>query len=61
MHHLKHTTATLLREEGTELHVISGVLGHAHLGTTADIYSEIRPATQRTALTAPDHALRREP
>ncbi|WP_425394867.1 tyrosine-type recombinase/integrase [Actinospica robiniae] len=31
IHNLRYTTATLLREEGTELHVISGALGHAHL------------------------------
>ncbi len=56
-HDLRHTTATLPGEAGTELHITSSVLGHAHLNTTADIYSEIRPATQRAALTALDHAL----
>lgn len=57
IHDLRHTTATLLAEAGTELHVTSAVLGHAHLNTTADIYSEIRPATQRSALVALEHAL----
>ncbi len=57
IHDLRHTTATLLGEAGTELHITSAVLGHAHLNTTADIYSEIRPATQRAALTALEHAL----
>lgn len=61
IHDLRHTTATLLGEAGTELHVISAVLGHAHLNTTADIYSEIRPATQRAALVALDHALGDQP
>lgn len=57
IHDLRHTTATLLGEADTELHITSSVLGHAHLNTTADIYSEIRPATQRAALVALDHAL----
>ncbi|MBR7837454.1 site-specific integrase [Actinospica durhamensis] len=61
LHDLRHTTATLLGEAGTELHITSSVLGHAHLGTTADIYSEIRPATQRAALTALEQALSEEP
>jgi integrase len=61
MHDLRHTTATLLGEAGNELHVISAVLGHAHLNTTADIYSEIRPATRRAALTALEQALGEQP
>jgi integrase len=61
LHDLRHTTATLLGEAGTELHITSSVLGHAHLNTTADIYSEIRPATQRAALTTLEQALSKEP
>ena len=61
IHDLRHTTATLLGEAGTEAHITSSVLGHAHLNTTADIYSEIRPATQRAALTALEHALGDQP
>ena len=57
IHDLRHTTATLLGEAGTELHITSRLLGHAHLHTTADIYSEIRPAAQRAALVALEHAL----
>jgi integrase len=46
LHDLRHTTATLLGEAGTELHITSSVLGHAHLGTTADIYSNSRELHQ---------------
>ncbi|MYV62571.1 tyrosine-type recombinase/integrase, partial [Streptomyces sp. SID4931] len=33
-HDLRHSTATLLPEQGTELVVIKELLGHAHIGVT---------------------------
>jgi integrase len=37
-HDLRHAHATLLIEGGVELAVVSRALGHADLGTTADVY-----------------------
>ncbi|MCX0247859.1 tyrosine-type recombinase/integrase [Streptomyces drozdowiczii] len=49
-HDLRHTTATLLLEEGVELVVIKELLGHAHIGVTATIYAHVRLGLQRQAL-----------
>jgi integrase len=43
-HDLRHACATLLLEQGEELAVISKVLGHSKLATTADIYGHLTPA-----------------
>lgn len=49
-HDLRHACATLLLEEGEELGVISKMLGHANLATTADVYAHLTPAmSQRVA------------
>ena len=42
-HALRHAFATLMIEEGVDLAVISKVLGHADLGTTADLYGHLIP------------------
>jgi integrase len=43
-HDLRHACATLLLEHGEELAVVSRILGHAELSTTADIYAHLTPA-----------------
>jgi integrase len=40
-HDLRHACATLLLEQGEELAVVSRVLGHADLSTTADVYAHL--------------------
>jgi integrase len=42
-HDLRHAYATLMREDGEELAVLSRSLGHANLSTTADVYSHLTP------------------
>ncbi len=57
-HDLRHSTATLLLEQGVELVVTKELLGHAHIGVTATVYAHVRPRLQRQAidtLGAPDN------
>ncbi|GFE19549.1 hypothetical protein Sliba_00020 [Streptomyces nigrescens] len=49
-HDLRHSTATLLLEQGVELVVIKELLGHAHIGVTATVYAHVRLRLQREAI-----------
>lgn len=49
-HDLRHSTATLLPEQGVELVVIKELLGHAHIGVTATVYAHVRLRLQRDAI-----------
>ncbi|MFJ2110963.1 tyrosine-type recombinase/integrase, partial [Streptomyces sp. NPDC087850] len=49
-HDLRHSTATLLLEQGIELVVIKELLGHAHIGVTATVYAHVRLRLQRDAI-----------
>lgn len=57
-HDLRHSTATLLLEQGVELVVIKELLGHAHIGVTATVYTHVRLRLQRDAIDRLGHALR---
>ncbi|MFC9634341.1 tyrosine-type recombinase/integrase [Streptomyces mirabilis] len=56
-HDLRHSTATLLLEQGVELVVIKELLGHAHIGVTATVYAHVRLRLQRQAIDLLSHAL----
>ncbi|WP_371632506.1 site-specific integrase [Streptomyces sp. NBC_01259] len=56
-HDLRHSTATLLLEQGVELVVIKELLGHAHIGVTAGVYAHVRLRLQRQAIDALSGAL----
>jgi integrase len=43
-HDLRHAFATLMVESGEDLGVVSRILGHANLSTTADVYAHLTPA-----------------
>ena len=43
-HDLRHAFATLMIESGEDLGVVSRILGHADLSTTADVYAHLTPA-----------------
>jgi integrase len=43
-HDLRHRCATLRLEAGEELVVVSRILGHSTLSTTADVYAHVTPA-----------------
>ncbi|OEJ96310.1 tyrosine-type recombinase/integrase [Streptomyces thermolilacinus] len=49
-HDLRHSTATLLLEQGVDLVVIKELLGHAHIGVTAGVYAHVRLRLQRQAI-----------
>ncbi|WP_406094720.1 tyrosine-type recombinase/integrase [Kitasatospora purpeofusca] len=57
-HDLRHSTATLLLEQGVELVVIKEILGHAHIGVTATVYAHVRLRLQRDAIDLLGHVLR---
>ncbi|MEU6550178.1 site-specific integrase [Streptomyces sp. NPDC046915] len=56
-HDLRHSTATLLLEQGVELVVIKELLGHAHIGVTATVYAHVRLRLQRQAIDLLGHSL----
>jgi integrase len=56
-HDLRHSTATLLLEQGVDLVVIKELLGHAHIGVTADVYAHVRLRLQRQAIETLGNAL----
>ncbi|WP_372482262.1 tyrosine-type recombinase/integrase [Streptomyces glomeratus] len=51
-HDLRHSTATLLLEEGIELVVNKKLLGHDHIGVTATVYACPSPTTDISAASA---------
>ncbi|MGW9068970.1 tyrosine-type recombinase/integrase [Streptomyces yangpuensis] len=56
-HDLRHSTATLLLEQGVDLVVIKELLGHAHIGVTAGVYAHVRLRLQRQAIDSLGNAL----
>ena len=42
-HDLRHAYATLMLEDGEELAIVNGTLGHADLSTTAHVYAHLTP------------------
>ncbi|AAK79280.1 integrase [Clostridium acetobutylicum] len=48
-HDLRHTNATLLLQQGTDLKVIQERLGHKDIATTANIYSHVNKSMQKAA------------
>ena len=47
LHCLRHTNATLLLNSGVDLKIVSSLLGHADVTTTADIYADVLETTKR--------------
>ncbi|MDQ0809378.1 integrase [Streptomyces sp. B3I7] len=56
-HDLRHSTATLLLEQGVDLVVIKELLGHAHICVTAGVYAHVRLRLQRQAIDTLNDAL----
>ncbi|MGW6842858.1 tyrosine-type recombinase/integrase [Streptomyces sp. NPDC054958] len=56
-HDPRHSTATLLLEQGVDLVVIKELLGHAHIGVTAGVYAHVCLGLQRQAIDTLDSTL----
>ncbi len=49
-HDLRHSTATLLLEQGVDLVVTEELLSHAHIGVTAGLHAHVRLRLERQAI-----------
>ena len=58
-HDLRHAHATFLIEQGEDLGVISKVLGHSTITTTADVYAHLTSSMTRRVADRLDVVLRR--
>ncbi|OLB80081.1 MAG: hypothetical protein AUI14_08120 [Actinobacteria bacterium 13_2_20CM_2_71_6] len=59
LHDLRHGAATLAHTAGADLKTVQDQLGHASIGITADLHTNILPATQHQAAEATARLLRR--
>jgi site-specific recombinase XerD len=60
-HDLRHLYATLMLEDGEELAVISRMLGHSDISTTANVYAHLTPAMQERSAARMDTILAPRP
>ena len=60
VHHLRHTTATLLKNLGVPARDAQIILGHSRLAVTLEIYTHEDRQAQREALTKISAALRHD-
>lgn len=49
VHELRHSGASLMLAQGTPLHVVSEVLGHASIAMTKDVYGHLVEGDKRAA------------
>jgi integrase len=60
-HDLRHARATLLLEDGEDLAVVSRILGHSQIATTADVYAHLTPAMLERSAARMDAILAQRP
>ncbi|MGS2645767.1 tyrosine-type recombinase/integrase [Streptosporangium sp. LJ11] len=60
-HELRHSGASLMLAQGTPLHVVSDVLGHASIEITKDVYGHLTEGDKRAASAAISGALLSRP
>ena len=58
-HSLRHTSATLLITEGTDIREVSGRLGHSNTSTTGDIYAHFLKKADQAAAEKLDNLMTR--
>ncbi len=56
-HELRHSGASLMLAQGTPLHVVSEVLGHASIAITKDVYGHLVEGDKRAAAQSISQAL----
>ena len=56
-HELRHSGASLMLAQGTPLHVVSDVLGHASIAITKDVYGHLLEGDKRAAAESMSRAL----
>ena len=56
-HELRHSGASLMLAQGTPLHVVSEVLGHASIAITKDVYGHLLEGDKRAAAESMTRAL----
>ena len=56
-HELRHSGASLMLAQGTPLHVVSEVLGHASIAITKDVYGHLLEGDKRAAAESMSQAL----
>ena len=56
-HDLRHSGASLMLAQGTPLHVVSEVLGHASIAITKDVYGHLLEGDKRAAAESMSRAL----
>ena len=56
-HELRHSGASLMLAQGTPLHVVSEVLGHASIAITKDVYGHLLEGDKRVAAESMSKAL----
>ena len=56
-HELRHSGASLMLAQGTPLHVVSEVLGHASIAVTKDVYGHLLEDDKRAAAESMSRAL----
>ncbi|MEO3874027.1 tyrosine-type recombinase/integrase [Nonomuraea sp. B12E4] len=56
-HELRHSGASLMLAQGTPLHVVSEVRGHASISITKDVYGQLLEGDKRAATEAISGAL----
>ncbi|MFG1941610.1 tyrosine-type recombinase/integrase [Nonomuraea sp. NPDC048826] len=56
-HELRHSGASLMLAQGTPLHVVSEVLGHASIAITKDVYGHLLEGDRHAATEAISSAL----
>jgi integrase len=61
LHELRHSGASLMLAQGTDLYVVSEVLGHSSVAITKDVYGHLVEGQKRAAATLMSAALLRNP
>lgn len=57
VHDIRHLAASLMLAQGVPLKVVSDILGHSQISTTADLYTHVLPSLRKEAIDLMDSIL----